>query len=326
MRKVFFIIVIFSRGLQVFGQDIMTNPIKLFDEFWEYVDHNYIYFQAKNINREAIYQKYSHQISTQTTDDELFALMDAVVLELKDAHSILVKPKKVGTQYDYKKGYQIHFGERIVKSKYVKDSLGASGQLYWALLEQNIGYVYLPKFSAYESFDSVFMTMKAHGVKKLIIDIRGNGGGNSNPVPNLLRVLVNKKTLLGSYIEKTGPGQQDITKPIGIYAFPDPNFSFDIPLVVLINRACYSATTYFAAMIKGLPNVTLMGQETGGGAGGHLGYQLSNGWQIRVSVSDFLDKNGQSAELGVLPDIEIVNTKEDIQNGKDRMLEMAMKF
>ena len=79
-------------------------------------------------------------------------------------------------------------------------------------------------------------------------------------------------------------------------------------------------------MIKSLPNVTLVGQVTGGGAGGHLGYQLSNGWQIRVSVSDFLDKNGQSTEVGVRPDVSITNTLDDIKNGRDIMLEKAIAY
>ena len=326
MRTIFILIIVVIAGNPLFSQDVMADPVTLFNEFREFVDHNYIYFQAKKINKDEMFEKYSRRVSKQTTEDELFAIMDSVVLELKDAHCLMVKPKRVGTQYDYKKGYQIHFDEKLIKSSYVKDSIGTSGNLYWAMLDQNIGYVYLSKFNAFEAFDGVFIAMKARGVKKLIIDVRNNGGGNSNPVPNLLGVLVDKKTLLGSYIEKTGPEVGDITKPIGVYATPDADFRFDIPVVVLINRTSYSATSYFAAMIKGFPGVTLMGQVTGGGAGGHLGYQLSNGWQIRVSVSDFLDKGGISAELGVVPDVVIENTKEDIQNGRDKMLEKAMEF
>jgi C-terminal processing protease CtpA/Prc len=319
-------LLILSFSFPSFAQSTTYDPKVLFDEFWSFVDKNYIYFDAKKIDWDAVYQKYSPQINEQTTEDELFAIMDSVVLELKDAHSLIVKPKKVGTQYDFKSGYSIHFDPNLIKSKYVKDSLGQEGNLYWALLHDNVGYIYLPKFNDFLAFDKVLRNMKQLNVKKLIIDVRNNGGGNSNPVPKLLGVLVDKKTLLGSYTEKTGPEVGDITKPIGVYANPDADFRFDIPVVVLINRMCYSATSYFAAMIKGLPGVTLMGQVTGGGAGGHLGYQLSNGWQIKVSVSDFLDKDGDSAELGVVPDIVIENTKEDIQKGRDKMLERAMDF
>jgi len=309
-----------------FSTKVNPDPKKLFLEFWEFVDKNYIYFEAKKIDWNKIYLHYSSKIDSSTSEDELFDFMDAAILELKDGHSIIVKDKKIGSQYNIKDGYEIHFDAQLVKNNYVKDSLGQSGNLYWALLEDNIGYVYLPVFNDFQSFEHVFRIMKEKNIKKLIIDVRGNGGGNSNPVPELLGILVKEKTLLGSYIEKYGPNHADFTKPIGMYAIPNPSFHFDIPIDVLINRSSYSATSYFAGMIKGLPNVRLVGQLTGGGAGGHLGYQLSNGAQLRVSVSDFLDKEGNTVETGVLPDIFIENTAEDIRIGKDKMLEKAIEL
>jgi len=318
----FLVLSIFSS----FTQSTTWNARELFDEFWTFVDKNYIYFDAKKVDWDAVYQKYNSNINAQTTEDDLFAIMDAAVVELKDAHSLLVKPKKVGTQYDFRSGYDIHFDPNLIKNKYIKDSLGQEGNLFWAMLDDNIGYIFLPKFNDFEAFEKILRWMKIAKVKKLIIDVRNNGGGDSNPVPRLLGTMVQQKSLLGSYVEKNGPAHDDIVKPIPMYAHPRPDFHFDIPIVVLINRGCYSATTYFAAMIKGLPNVTLVGQVTGGGAGGHLGYQLSNGWQVRVSVSDFFDKNGQSAEVGVSLDVSITNTLDDIKNGRDIMLEKSMAY
>jgi len=214
----------------------------------------------------------------------------------------------------------------LIKENYVIDSLGSDGYLYWALLQDNAGYVNLSKFNRYQAFSSVFRDMKTKNVDKLIIDMRSNSGGDSNDIPELLNVLVQKKTVLGAYIEKNGPNHDDVTDPIKVYAHPNPDFYFDIPVVVLINRGSYSATSYFAAMIKGLDNVTLVGQITGGGGGGNLGYQLSNGWLVAVSVSDFVDKQGVSIESGVEPDIFIENSESDLLNGVDRMLDKAIDY
>lgn len=326
MKTFLFTLVLSLYILNSYAQTKNENPKKLFREFWEWVDKNYIFFNSKSIDWNMIYTKYENKINDNTPEDQLFAIMDSAVLELKDGHSLLIKPNKIGSQYNFRSGYEIHFNPNMVKKNYVTDSLGSSGNLYWAILENNIGYVYLPQFNKYGEFFNVFKLMKEKNVSRLIIDVRGNGGGNSNLVPELLGVLVKNKTLLGYYTEKTGPGHSDIIKPIGIYATPNANLCFDIPVSVLINRSCYSATTYFAAMIKGLPNVTLIGQTTGGGAGGHLGYQLSNGFQIRVSVSDFLDKNGLTTENGVEPDIFIENTRDDLLSGRDKMLETAMRL
>lgn len=318
---------LFIIGILSFGcaKENAADPGAIFQEFWEFVDKNYIYFDEKEVDWDELYQRYSSQISAQTTDDELFALMEAAILELKDAHCRLFRPVQVSKAYPYTDGYEVHFDPKLVKSRYVQDSLGQEGKLYWASLNDSTAYIYLPEFNDYLGMGHIFRQAKERGMRKLIIDVRGNRGGDSDPVPALIGLLVHERTYLGAYIEKNGPGHHDTTIPIGIYTEPSPDFHLGLPIVVLTDRACYSATSYFAAMMKGIPGVTVMGQRTGGGGGGNLGYHLSNGWQVAVSVSDFLDKQGQSIEIGVQPDLLIENRPEDLQNGRDVMLERAMR-
>jgi len=162
-------------------------------------------------------------------------------------------------------------------------------------------------------------------IKRLIIDLRDNSGGDSNDVPELLNDFVDERTYLGSYIEKSGPKRTDETDPIDVFAEPDLNFNFDQDVKILINRKCFSATSYMAAMCKNLINFKLVGQITGGGGGGNAGFELSNGWLVAISVSDFIDKEGRSIELGVEPDVFIENNAADLNQNIDRMLEEALK-
>lgn len=325
MKNVLLFIILTFLILTGFAQAQPNDPQSLFREYWEYVDQNYIYFREKGVDWDAVYQKYSPQVQPNTTSDELFRIMDLALLELRDAHNSLFRPVKFSTPYDFDQGYDVHFDEQLVKTKYVTDSLGQAGNLYYAMLGDSVGYIRLAHFDDYTDLGNVMAIYKQRGIAKLIIDVRSNGGGDSNLVPTLLGLLVRERTRLGGYVEKNGPGHADVTAPVFVYAEPHPTFHFGIPIVVLINRQCYSATSYFAGMIKGLPGVTLMGQVTGGGGGGHLGYRLSNGWQIRVSASDFIDNAGQSIEVGVAPDVAIENTAEDLHNRRDRMLERAIQ-
>ncbi|MFZ1750118.1 MAG: S41 family peptidase [Saprospiraceae bacterium] len=308
-----------------YGQN-NTNPSLLFDEFWHWVDKNYIYFDAKNLDWNAVYQKYAPTISDKTTEDELFDICEASILALKDAHSAISRPDKNGKVYDYKADYDIYFDFKIIKKSYIVDSLGSAKNLFWGLMNGNIGYIRLSNFTISSEFMQALMDMKSRKVSKIIIDVRNNGGGNSNTVPKLLSQFVDSKLPLGAYIEKIGPGHKEVTNPIWIYTDPKLKKDWDIPLVVMTNRMSYSATSYFAGMVKGLPNMKIVGQKTGGGGGGHLGYQLSNDWLVRVSVSDFIGKDMLSIELGVEPDILIENTKEDLENGIDKMLETAINL
>lgn len=299
---------------------------EIFLEFWTWVDHNYIYFKEKEVDWDQVKSQYLDLIQDDTTEDELFALMGDALRTLKDSHNRLERIEGRSPVYNFKEGFEIYFDLNLVKSNYVKDSLGVSGNLYWAMLDQNVGYVSLSEFTRYNAFLSILKAMKEKEVSKLVIDMRSNGGGDSDDVPTLLGALVTERTALGGYIEKSGPGHDDKTDPIFVYADPMSDFYFDIPIVVLVNRGSYSATSYFTAMMKGLENVTIMGQVTGGGGGGNLGYQLSNGWLVAVSVSDFIDKEGMSIEPGVMPDVTIENTLENWENGKDVMLENAIEY
>lgn len=299
------------------------TPPQVFQEFWEWVDNNYIYFEAKNIDWTAVYQAHAPLVTDSTSQEDLFEIMETCVLELKDAHSALFRPGKVSQLYDYRKGYDIFFDRKIISDNYIVDSLGNKNDVFWGILEDNIGYIYWPSFFINAEFMEALREFNRLNVSRLIIDVRNNSGGDSNLVPKLLSQMVAQKTLLGAYIEKNGPGHKDVTPPVGIYAEPDEPQTWSIPIVVLTNRISYSATSYFVAMVKGLPNMKVVGQKTGGGAGGHLGYQLSNGWLIRVSVSDFVGKDLKSIEIGVEPDVFIENSKEDIEKGRDVMLETA---
>jgi len=327
MKKIAFIITLVIILLPI-RSDSMDNgdPKIIFQEFWKFVDENYIYFNLKNVNWDKVYTRYETQITSATTDDELFDIMEAALLELQDTHNRLESPKRAAKIHDFREGFSIFDTFDIVLKNYVVDSLGQDGYLSWYMLEGDVGYIRLPKFNHYGAFRSLFEEFKSKNVEKLVIDVRGNGGGDSNDVPDLLSILARERTLLGYYVEKSGPGHDDVTTPIPVYAYPDSSFFFDKPIVVLIDRACYSATSYFAAMISSFDNVTLIGQVTGGGGGGNMGYQLSNGWLVAVSVSDFLNGNSVSIESGVQPDLAVQNTTESIADGIDLVLEAAIQF
>ena len=300
------------------------NPLSLYDEFWTHVNDNYIFFQEKEVDWEDVYQKYSKNLSEHSSEEELLQAMENSLLELKDAHNVIRTPFRASKKYNYTEGYAVHFSPELVEEKYIKGNFAEERSFRYGAIDEESIYIYVPKMESIHQLRNLIRNLVVEQSKNLIIDVRNNGGGNSNPVPELLGDFVDKETLLGSYIEKSGPKREDETVPLPVYAFPSPDYHFDIKVALLINRAGYSATSYLAGMCKGLDNFTLFGQVTGGGAGGNAGYELSNGWELAISVSDFIDKQGNTIELGVQPDIEVINQESDISNGVDVMLEAAI--
>lgn len=301
------------------------RPTEVWNEFRQWVDHNYIFFETKSVNWDSVCRAYTPVIHDTMSDEHLFDIMESALLQLKDAHSLLYRPGKVSRYYNYLEGQQAHYDWSVIRNHYIRDSLRHENDVFWGMLDHNAGYIRMDVFDISSAFIKAIRSLRSRDVSSLVIDVRHNRGGDSNLVPRLLGQMVHKKTALGAYIEKTGPRYEDVTPPVWIYAEPADSVTWDLPVVVLIDKVSYSATSYFAAMVKGLPGMTLVGQTTGGGAGGHLGYQLSNGWLLRVSVSDFIGKDRRSIELGVEPDIPVANTYEDLLMGRDIMLETAMK-
>jgi len=74
----------------------LSGPEKNFEHLWRTLDRNYAIFGPKHIDWQALYKVYRPRVTAQTTDDELFAVMSAMLGHLNDNHVFLVseKPKR----------------------------------------------------------------------------------------------------------------------------------------------------------------------------------------------------------------------------------------
>lgn len=156
----------------------------------------------------------------------------------------------------------------------------------------------------------------------LIFDIRNNGGGN-----NISSFYIIKRFLLtpleGSQWTKKGGG---VFPAETIY--PDGDFRYTKPIVVLINGVCFSSAEGFANLCKKISHITLVGDTTGGGSGVPEVFLLPNsGIKLRIPVRCEMRFDGEHYEWnGIIPDILIPQTKEDVDNNCDKQLEQAMGY
>ena len=79
-------------------------------------------------------------------------------------------------------------------------------------------------------------------------------------------------------------------------------------------------------MMKELPNVTILGDDTGGGAGLPVDYSLPNGWILRYSTTRALDARGIDFELGVKADEYLDLNEHDAAKGIDNLIERAKEI
>ena len=78
--------------------------------------------------------------------------------------------------------------------------------------------------------------------------------------------------------------------------------------------------------MKCCPQVTVVGDKTGGGAGMPFSSELPNGWSIRFSACPMYDKNKESTEFGIDPNDKVDLSDIDFLKGEDTIIEYARKL
>lgn len=73
-----------------------------------------------------------------------------------------------------------------------------------------------------------------------------------------------------------------------------------------------------------LPNVTIVGDNTGGGSGMPFSSEIPCGWSVRLSGSPVYDAHMQVTENGVAPDIHVDLNPDSAMVGIDTMLNTAL--
>jgi len=200
-------------------------------------------------------------------------------------------------------------------------------------------------------FNRSFKTIRQNNIRNLVVDVRANGGGDANFSTLLTKYLIDKKFKLadslyainrsshyGKFIQRNflywiAMNLVTRKRSDGYYHFgfferhhfkPKKRFHFDGDIYIITGGNSFSATTLFAKMLKGQKNVTIVGEETGGGSYGNTAWMIPDvtlpNTKIRFRLPKFrlvMDKAAVKEARGVLPDIEVVPTAEDIRNSID---------
>ena len=111
---------------------------------------------------------------------------------------------------------------------------------------------------------------------------------------------------------------------------PSGSFTYNNPVVVLINGSTFSAGELCTEVLKQLSNVTVVGDTTGGGSvgSGEEGlYFLPSGKSMEIGFIDLRRYDNLPWEwLGIAPDIRVEQTEADILAGRDKQLEYAIEL
>lgn len=312
-------------------EDVSGNtPEANFESLWKIIDEQYCFLDYKKqeygLDWDQVHDAYAKRITPSMGWEALFEVLSEMVAELRDGHVNLTSSLASSQYRQWFDSYPRNFSDSI-QSIYLKKDYNQSSGLTYQILENNIGYIYCSSFSNGIGDGNLDQTLNRLAIcDGLIIDVRNNGGGNLTTAQKLAARFTNQKTLVGYMTHKTGKGHGDFSNPYPVYIEPSNGIRWQKRAVVLTNRRSFSATNDFVNSMKQFPLITIVGDKTGGGSGLPFTSEIPCGWSIRFSASPMLDPQMNQIEFGINPDVKVDMTSEDMQKGKDTMIEYACKL
>lgn len=176
--------------------------------------------------------------------------------------------------------------------------------------------------TSYNAFiDTFFQEVAEKTIDTIIIDVRNNFGGDPNVAAHLFSYL--EKEPVPYFAEGFSTFYPTLASPV-----PLANQPFTGKVYVLMNGNCFSTTGHFLALLKYHEIGTLIGEESGGSfactdASRSMALKHTQ-LQFRYSTKIFqVAVDGLTPGRGIMPDIQITPTLEDILSKKDLEMEKA---
>jgi carboxyl-terminal processing protease len=186
--------------------------------------------------------------------------------------------------------------------------------------DNSIGYIQLSRFSGESSNEvgAAIQDLQAQGATRFILDLRQNGGGLRDAAVDVVDHFLSEGPVL--YLQSQNEEER-------VFSATKETIAPTEPLVVLIDGGTASASEIVAGALKDRGRASLIGSKTFGKGSVQLVFDLSDGSSVHVTSARWLTPNRhQIDQSGLEPDVLVEVTQEDIDNGRDPVLEQAIRY
>jgi carboxyl-terminal processing protease len=176
------------------------------------------------------------------------------------------------------------------------------------------------------------------GARALVIDLRDNGGGETQSMADLASTLLPAGLSLGRFTDRTGAVWLFTDRTGAVWLEPytraallstaDSFERFGRPVVLLTGARTASAAEVFAASLRETNRASVIGEATCGCVLGiRRRHRLPDGGILDVSEMDYHTAAGTRLEgAGLRPDVTVEPTREDLRHRRDRALQRALEI
>jgi len=206
------------------------------------------------------------------------------------------------------------------------------------LEDDRIAYIRVPSWNNKRFQERAMeLVQEFRSARELIIDVRGNSGGSS-PI-RFISALMERPWRwwaestpmqfgLFSYYARSRSAFEDFTRPSMAWpaSVQQPDSVFTGRAVILIDEGCHSACEDFVMPFKDNNRAVLVGEATAASTGQPAFISFGDGMGVAVGTKrEYFPAGWKFEGVGIMPDIRVVPTPEDLQAGRDVELEKALE-
>ena len=173
----------------------------------------------------------------------------------------------------------------IIRGKIPLSSVTAS-----YMITPEIGFIKMERFSqtTEDEMHSALSKLKESGMKKLILDLRGNGGGVLDIAVDIADEFLSEKKLVVYTEGRVYPKQEYYTSKAGLFE--------DGEMCVLIDDESASASEILAGALQDYDRATIVGRRSFGKGLVQEQYTLSDSSGLRLTIARYYTPSGRSIQ------------------------------
>ena len=224
---------------------------------------------------ETINGESTHGLTSQQSSDKMRG---------KPGTQVLFRVKKLRGGPTWKAG-------DVIEVPVTRERIALPSIEYVDMINDRDGYILMSKFTdgVGQGIRDAYNTLKKKGMKRLILDLRSNGGGLMNEAVNIVSLFVPK----GSVVV-TSKGRAAGTEQV--YKTTTDPVDLEIPIVVLVDSGSASASEIVSGALQDLDRATIIGTRTYGKGLVQSIRPLPYDGQLKVTTAKYYTPSGRCVQ------------------------------
>ena len=224
---------------------------------------------------EAINGETTHGLTSQESSDKMRG---------KPGTQVVFRVKKLRGGPTWKAG-------DVIEVPVTRERIALPSIEYVDMINDQDGYILMSKFTegVGQGIRDAYYTLKKKGMKRLVLDLRSNGGGLMHEAVNIVSLFVPRGSVVVTSKGRAAGSEQ-------VYKTTSDPIDLDIPIVVLVDSGSASASEIVSGALQDLDRATIIGTRTYGKGLVQSIRPLPYDGQLKVTTAKYYTPSGRCVQ------------------------------